>query len=228
MNQLTKLFSTLVTGDQFAKAFFIHGSYVTKEASNDNYKEYRFYKSSEFLFSYFELQDMNPDIDLIYVSTNLKESELLIKKFFQSNNIGGHFITINLVLDSVFYNEVTSTSPTAMKRILQFRPLEIIQGDDFLSEMRQLALSKKTQVDTALQDSYEMRKKYLRTSAQQKKKCVLLDLKEYRERFSMFCSFMLGEIDGGFPKNRVKLVFPKEMDLKAIVKLDECILEHLT
>lgn len=205
--------------DKNTIAFFIHGSFVTNKTSNRNYKELRVFDGDKFLFSKFELTNTNPDIDIVYVSSNVEESNRIINE--EISLFDDYFITINLMSKQEFEEDALSQDPKALKLILLYKILCVVKGTEYIESIRELVQLEENPIDRKLQNDYDFRKDFLRLHAKYDKKKVILDAGLYKEMFPLFYKFIIGELKGGFPKNRYKLVFPKPMDLKAEVNLKE-------
>ncbi len=204
---------------------FVHGSFVTKTTNDYNFRELRVFDKNKFIFSKFELIKIRPDIDVIYVSKDIRKSEKNIKKIdFPVKNF---FVTINLIGIDEFNKNVYTHSPVAIKRILLFRKLKIIKGSLFLNNTKKKLTAYFYPLDKQVQDEYDFMKKYLRLLQEYECKNFILFASDYKRLFPFYYEFIMGKLKNGFPDRRIKLVFPKSMNLKAKLDISTATTEEL-
>ncbi len=200
-------------------AFFIFGSFVTKETSPKTYKEIRVFDGSNFLFSKFNLINLYPDIDILCVSGDVKKTTSIFDR--KIIGVSGHYVTINVVSKNIFEKELFSDRPTAIKRIMLYRQLLIIKGEEYLNTLRQDVLKIETPLDVAFQQEFDFKKEYLRLFSKYNVPTVTITKDDYDRLFPNLLKFITGNLDGGFPKDRSKLVYPSPMGLKAEINLSD-------
>lgn len=211
--------------DKNILALFAFGSFVTEETSTKNYKEIRVFDKGEYILSKFNLINIFPDIDMICVSENPEETKTFFEK--EITDVFGHYVTVNVMSKDVFQKEILSEKPTAVKRIILYRKLMIIKGQEFVDTMRNEALKAESTNDSLFQDEFVFRKNYLRMFAHNNVGSFILTKEDHQKLFPNFLKFIQGQVSGGFPKDRLKLVFPEPMDLKAEVDLSELDLKNI-
>lgn len=198
-------------------ACFAFGSFVSGNTSVKNYKEIRVFDGKTFVLSKFNLTNIYPDVDIICVSENPEET----KKHFDRNitDVFGHFVTVNIISKDVFAADLFSDRPTAPKRIVLYRKLLVIKGQEYLDTMKQEVVKTERPIDKVFQEEFDFRKEYLRLFAKNNVPTVILTRADYEQLFPHMLQFINGNLDGGFPKDRIKLVYPSPMQLKAEVDL---------
>lgn len=206
--------------DPYITTFFIHGSFVTNKTSSRNYKETRVFDDGSFVLSKFELLAINPDIDIVYVSEEPDKSLEIINQ--QINEFDKYFLTINLMSKETFEADVFSSNPKALKLILIYRELTIIKGKDYIDTVKEKVKEIVRPLDAQLQEEYDFKKDYLRLFAKYNVEKFLIERKQYEELFPTFYKFITGNLKGGFPPNRHKLVYPGPMKLKAEIDIHDC------
>lgn len=178
------------------------------------------------MYSLFILRRISSDIDMLCVSNNIIDTE---KRLMQSglNTIDNKFITINLIAPEIFEREIMSDSPKAIKRIVAFKNCTILKGNRFFKKYQVTALTKISQQDILFQQEFDARKEYLRNLIVKNKDFFILNSSEYSTLFPYFVQFLKGEVDGGFPKERKKVVFPGPMRLKMALDISDGHIEYL-
>lgn len=204
---------------------FAFGSFVTKETSLKNYKEIRVFDGQDFLLSKFNLANIYPDIDMLCVSDDVeKTSELFNKNVI---DVFGHFVTVNVVSKRVFEKELFSDQPTAIKRILLYRELLIIKGNEYLQKLKTEVVKIESPTDKAFQEEFNFKKEYLRLFAKHNISTMIIAKCDYEKLFPNMLKFITGNLHAGFPEDRKKLVYPEPMGLKARVDLSSIELEDM-
>lgn len=198
---------------------FVHGSFVDGSFTNKNFRDVRVFSRNEFQCSLFHLTDIDHDIDVVCVSEAPHITNAVIR-----NQLTGHitdfFLTINIVSRRVFEDQVTSASPTAIKRIVALKECNILIGDKYFFDQRRIALSSIRQADRRFQHEFSDRKLYLRSLIANNKKIHLLSASDYSQRFPLFLEFICGRLEAGFPEERIKVVLPNDMNLKFRLDID--------
>ncbi len=222
---------TLLILDQIKKndanmiSCFVFGSFVTKETSLKNYKEIRVFDGPNFLLSKFNLANIYPDIDMLCVSSDtIKTKEIFNKKMI---DIFGHHVTVNVISQKVFESELFSNQPTAVKRILMYRELLIIKGNEYLKKLKDETMKIESPRDRAFQEEYNFKKEYMRLFAKYNVETITIYKNDYEKLFPNILKFITGDLHAGFPSERIKLVYPEPMNLKAKVDLSDIKLEEL-
>lgn len=203
--------------------FFVHGSTVHGNTTVKSYQEIRIFEGKKFLTSIFRLKEMMPDIDIVCVSKNVKKTKEIIEK--ELKNFDEYFITINLMSQEVFERDVFSDIPKALKLVVGLKEHNVILGEEYLNEVKKKASKKLKKWDKDFQKEFDFRKEFLKLHIRNDKETFMLSDYEYTRLFPLFSRFIKGEIDHGFPQEREKLVFPKSMDLKAVIDIEK---ENLT
>jgi len=198
-------------------ACFAFGSFVTEETSLKTYKEIRVFDRGAFLLSKFNLINLFPDINLICISNNPQSSAEIFNKHI--TDVFGHFVTINIVTKEVFRKEAFSHAPAAFKRILLYQKLLVIKGEEYVNLLKKEVAKIETPLDKAFEEEFGFRKDYLKLFAKHNIQSLTLDLTDYEHKFPNILKFIDGTLHGGYPKDRIKLVFPEPMHLKAEVDL---------
>lgn len=216
LSELTKISRE----DSNILCLFVHGSVVYKTVTYKNYQEIMLFEDHNFLGSVFRLQKINPDIDMVCVSADPEKTNGIILDRFKKVN--SFFLTMNIMTPDVFEREVSSESPNAIKRILAKRRLSIIKSAEYVSRFRKIAKENLSKLDINFQKEYEFRKEYLKLHIRNDKESFIMPLREYERLFPLFTKFIKGELSAGFPPNRIKLVLPKPMNLKAKLDIIDC------
>lgn len=217
--------NTIINEDSNILALFSFGSFVTNEMSWNNYKEIRVFDNGDFVLSKFNLLNIKPDIDLVCVSENPEKTREVIEKNLKE--INNHFVTINVISKGVFEEELSSQEPNAVKRIVSFRELLIIKGQSYLDHIKNENKRYVTDLDKAFQEEFDFRKNYLRLFAKNNIKTLILNKSEYEHLFPNMLQFIEGKIKAGFPKDRLKLVYPGPMNLKAEIDIAKVELKNI-
>mgnify|MGYP001557899287 CR=1 FL=1 len=228
MNYYDKTLSALneiKNGDENMLALFAFGSFVTKESVSKNYKEIRVFDGSQFVFSKFDLINIYPDIDIICVSKDIKKTANSFDE--KILDVFGHYITINLLNKEVFEKELFSDHPNAIKRILLYRELLIMKGAEYINKLKVEVKKIETRTDSIFQQEFDFRKEYLKLFAKNHVPSMMITNEEYERLFPHFLKFITGHLLGGFPEDRIKLVYPEPMDMKASINLSDTKLEKL-
>lgn len=211
--------------DENMLAFFSFGSFVTKETFWKNYKEIRVFDSGDFVLSKFNLLNINPDIDLLCVSVNPEKTKEVIDQNIKVVN--DYFVTINVVSKEIFENELSSPNPNAIKRILLYRDLLVIKGQKYIDDLKTSYKKYEAEIDSIFQNEFDFRKNYLKLFAKNDVKTLIIKKSEYERLFPNVLKFIEGKLDAGFPVNRLKLVYPGPMELKAEVDLSNIKLKDI-
>jgi hypothetical protein len=212
LNNLTKI----CKNDPDILCLFIHGSIVYKTVATKNYTEIMLLEGKTPLGSIFRLQKLNPDIDMVCISNNPEKTHDLFVEHFK--RVDNFFLTANIMSPKTFKREASSLEPTAIKRILAKRKLFVVKNWDLLSTMKKIAKKNLTKVDINFQKEYQFRKEFLKLHIRNNVDSFILSIREYERLFPLYAKFERGEIFAGFPPDRIKLVLPRPMNLKA--KLD--------
>lgn len=211
--------------DENMIACFAFGSFVTKETSLKNYKEIRVFDGQDFLLSKFNLANIYPDIDMLCVSYDIEKTSELFNK--NISDVFGHFVTVNVVSKKVFEKELFSDQPTAIKRIILYRELLIIKGNEYLQKLKAEVVKIESPTDKAFQEEFNFKKEYLRLFAKYNISTMTIAKSDYEKLFPNMLKFITGSLHAGFPEDRNKLVYPEPMELKARVDLSGVELENL-
>lgn len=217
MNSHDKLFSVLngiLRVDMEVVAIIVFGSFVTGNSMPKSYREVRVFDGPEYLSSEFTLKDIASDIDVVFVTSNPQKTASLIND--DPPLVDHKFITINVVSQEIFEKEALFTSPSALKRILLYRNLLIPHGEDYIRSLRDKVKKQETETDRIFQEEFDLRKEYLQRYARRGVQRLTLSKEEHEKLFPNFLKFIVGELHAGFPKDRIKLVYPRAMELKAI------------
>jgi len=203
------------------QSFFIHGSFVTGTTSKQAYRDERYYLHNKYLFSVIKRVDASYDVDCIAISSDPEAT----KNYFNdlAFNFDGIFLTINVITKDTFTNELLRAGTNAIRRILLFKTIDILKGEDIILEGKQ-ALKSISQQDYLENESYQQefstKKKLLTIIGEQGINEIRID----KDFFSQFCPIITKEIsegtNTGFPMNRTKVVLPKPMYLKARIDMD--------
>ncbi len=220
---------TLLALDQVKKqdenmiACFAFGSFVTEETSPKNYREIRIFDGDNFIISKFNLTNIYPDIDIICVSSDPEKTSSLFNQ--NINDVFGHFVTINVVSQKIFEQELFLNQPSAIKRILLYRELLIVKGEEYLQKIKTEVEKIASPLDLVFQKEFNFRKEYLKLFSKYSIDTIIFSKNDYEHLFPNIYQFIIGNLYGGFPEDRIKLVYPKTMNLKA--KLDISKVESL-
>lgn len=216
---------TLLVLDQIKKqddsilACFAFGSFVTEETSPKNYREIRIFDGSDFIMSKFNLTNIYPDIDIICISSNPDKTAKLFNKNF--NDVFAHFVTINIMNQEVFEREVFSREPAAIKRILLYRKLLVVKGEDYLEKIKKEVEKIESSIDLIFQKEFNFRKEYFRLFSKYDVNSVTITKNDYKHLFPNIYKYITGVLHAGFPEDRIKLIYPKSMNLKAKLDISE-------
>lgn len=216
---------TLLVLDQVKKqddsisCLFVFGSFVTEETSPKNYREVRIFDGSNFIMSKFNLTNIYPDIDIICISNNPDKTAKLFNKNF--NDVFAHFVTINIITQEVFEQEIFSREPSAIKRILLYRKLLVVKGEDYLEKIKPEVEKIEASLDIMFQKEFNFRKEYLKLFSKYDIGSVILTKNDYEYLFPNIYKFITGALHAGFPEERLKLIYPKSMNLKAKLDISE-------
>ena len=126
-------------------------------------------------------------------------------------------ILAKIVHQDTVLNEALSRSPSALKRILLYRELLILYGEDYINSLQFQVKEQETESDLIFQKEFDLRKEYLQRHAKENIRQFTLSREEHEKMFPNFLKFIVGKLQAGFPKDRIKLVYPQPMELKAIV-----------
>ncbi len=217
--------NTIKDKDDDILTLFSFGSFVTNETSWKNYKETRVFDNGDFILSKFNLENINPDIDLLCVSNNPEKTKKIIDKHIK--DVTNHFVTINVVSKEVFEKELSSSTPNAIKRIILFRELLVIKGQKYIDDLRENNKRYENRLDKVFQDEFDFRKNYLKLFAQNNVKTIIVSKMEYEKLFPNMLKFIEKGIEAGFPENRLKLVYPGPMGLKAEIDISQVELKDI-
>ena len=216
---------TLLVLDQIKKqddsivACFAFGSFVTEETSSKNYREVRIFDGTEFIMSKFNLTNIYPDIDIICISNNPEKTAKLFDKNF--NDVFAHFVTINVITQEIFEQEIFSREPSAIKRILLYRKLLVVKGEDYLEKIKPEVEKIESSIDLVFQKEFNFRKEYLRLFSKYDINSLTITKNDYEYLFPNIYKFITGILYAGFPEKRIKLIYPKSMNLKAKLDISE-------
>lgn len=220
MKDALQILDNIRRKDKNIIAVFIHGSFVSSTTSSKNYQEVRVFDGNKFLFSKFNLLNIHPDIDVIYVSRDPEQSKIIIDE--ESKNLAeGYFLTINLMTKEIFEREAVTEEPRAIKMILQYRELVVIKGKDYIEEIKLKAKDKVQLLDRQFQDEFDCRKSMLKAFAKYDRKEIVLYKEQYESFFPLFYQMLTGKLNIGFPEDRYKLVYPGPMNLKLTLDIQK-------
>lgn len=206
-------------------ALFVFGSFVSHQTSSQNYKEIRVFDHDEYLFSRFKLICVKPDIDVLCISNNPKKTEKIIRKCASLQET--YFLTINIMSKDIFEREIFSDQPKAIKLILLFRELLIIKGKEYLDSLKKQIININRPIDKIFQDEYDFRKDYQKLFAKYKIDSFSISREKHEKLFPNFLKFITGQMDCGFPDERIKVVLPKPANLKNKIDISDSNLETL-
>jgi len=214
-DKLFSIFSEILKIDKEAVATIVFGSFVSGNPLPKSYREVRIFDGSEYISSEFILKDIVSDIDMVFVTNNPQKTVSIINEIHPV--IDQNFITINVMSQKIFENEALSRSPSALKRILLYRELLILYGEDYINSLQFQVKEQETESDLIFQKEFDLRKEYLQRHAKENIRQFTLSREEHEKMFPNFLKFIVGKLQAGFPKDRIKLVYPQPMELKAIV-----------
>lgn len=214
-DKLLLIINGILKLDMGAVAVIVFGSFVRGNSLPKSYREVRVFDGSEYISSEFILKDIAPDIDIVFVTNDPQKTTFLINKAHPT--IVQKFITLNIVSQETFENEVLSQSPSALKRIMLYRELLIPHGEKYINNLRVQVKKQETESDIIFQKEFDLRKEYLQKYAKENVQQLTLSKEEHEKLFPNFLKFIIGKLHAGFPKKRIKLVYPRKMELKVIV-----------
>src|SRR3989344_5381181 len=214
-DKLLSVFSKILKIETETVAVIVFGSFVSGDSLPKAYREIRMFDGSRYISSEFILKDIDPDIDIVFVTNNPQKTASLIEETHPV--IDQKFITINIMSQKIFENEALSRSPSALKRILLYRELLILHGEDYINSLQFQVKEQETESDLIFQKEFDLRKEYLQRHAKENIRQFTLSREEHEKMFPNFLKFIVGKLQAGFPKDRIKLVYPQPMELKAIV-----------
>jgi hypothetical protein len=206
---------------------FAHGSSIGPNTHNQSIYEIRIFEKSNFRGSIFGLKRMKSDIDLIWITKDLLSSKNHIKSYLHSykNNIP---LTINIIDLTTFLSELNNPEPKALKHIFLVKKLCFLKnplsGFFYRFKYRNNINSR----DLEFIKEFAYRKKIVRHLLKKDINCeIFLKTDEQSKLFPLFTSFLKGELQHSFPKNRIKLVFPHSMGLKYCYNIENKELKEL-
>jgi len=213
----TQFLKNLISMDEEIISIIIHGSYIERKTKIINFKEIRIFNQSVFLGSIFIKQMNAPDIDVMCISKNIQKTAQIVSDHSTKwdNELS---LTMNIMSQSVFENSIFIESPSAIKRILALRPCEILEGEQYFFEQKELALNQIKDVDVNFQDEFSRRKEFIRSVDEKNIDIFTLSANQYSRKYPLFVDFISGKLNAGFPTNRIKLVLPNSVPMK--FKLD--------
>lgn len=201
---------------------FIHGSYVSARNGLvcSAYKERMYYEDGEYISSTFYLKNQPPDVDIVLIASDPCKFKSLLNDYIFKNNILqelNYFLTLNVMSEEIFMNEVTSYNPTAIKRILKYREILIFGEGSLLAVAKDEANKFITDIDKGVQDDYDSRKSLLKNKLKLGVKKFNLSRLDYLDKFPNYFEQVMIKKKAGFPEKREKIVFPRPMDLKEYI-----------
>lgn len=216
MNIISEVFKSEV------KAGFIHGSYVSANGTLicSTYRERMYYEDGEFISSTFYLKNQPPDVDIILIASDPCKLKQLLNEYIVRGNILkelNYFLTLNVMSEEIFANEVTSNNPTAIKRIMKYREILGFGNESILLKAKDEARKFITDLDKEVQDDYDARKNFLKTKLKLGIKRFNFGRLDYLDNFPNYFEQVMIKKVAGFPEKREKIVFPHPMDLKEYI-----------
>lgn len=213
MNNIDLILKHIFERDVNVLTAFVHGSFLDDSFTNRNYLDLRIYEHDAFQCSLLYLKNIDHDVDVVCVSQEPHITERTIRKRLDGR-IKGFFLTVNIVSRRVFEDQVVSTSPTAIKRIVALKECNVFVGNEYFSCQQARALACIQQIDREFQIEFANRKQYLRSLIANGNQIHLLSALDYSRMFPLFFEFICGQLEAGFPEGRLKIVLPGEMNLK--------------
>jgi hypothetical protein len=193
---------------------FAHGSSIGPNTHEKSIYEIRIFKKNNFKGSVFGFKKMQSDIDCIWITKNSISSKNHINSHLHSykNNIP---VTINIVDFETFLCELKNPAPKALKHVFLVKKLYFLKNplSGFFYRLKYRNNIKSKDLEFIKEFAY--RKRVIRYLLEKDLNCeIFLDIVEQNKLFPSFTSFLKGELQHSFPRDRIKLVFPKPMGLK--------------
>jgi len=198
-------------------ACFAFGSFVSGETSLKHYKEIRVFDGSNLVMSKFNLMNIYPDIDMLCISNNPDQTKVYLDQ--NITDVFGHYVTINVVSPKVFERELFSNQPGAIKRIVLYRKLIVVKGDEYIQKVKAEVKKIETPIDSEFQQEFNFKKEYLNLFAKYNVATFTIGREDYEKLFPNIYKFITGKLQGGFPEDRIKLVYPEVKNLKSEINL---------
>jgi hypothetical protein len=209
---------------QFA---FIHGSYVYRKESGSiacaTYCDTRVYRGECFVESRLSILHQKPDMDAIVIVGDLNEFALAFESYARENYLArrlGYFFTLNAMTEQTAFTEIVTPSPTAVKRILAFRPKILIGQNIVFDTLEAEAKRQISSIDSQFQIEYDTRKDLFRQQATAGVEEFTITRDEYRRDFPLLLESFEGTLHGNFPRDRIKIVLPYPMGIKKSLDLN--------
>jgi hypothetical protein len=128
--------------------------------------------------------------------------------------VSGHHATVHLVTKDMFEQDLFSTEPCAIKRIILYRELLTIQGSEYIRDLKKKAKEFETELDKTFQKELLFKEEYLHLFSKNDITSFRFEYTDYKSLFPNIYKFITKEFHAGFPKGRTKLVYPQSMQLK--------------
>jgi hypothetical protein len=212
--EILKAFDDIRKQDNKITCFFIHEPKNNDVKNKKHFQEKMYFSDNTFIFSKFSLIKSFHQIHSVIITEDQENTEKIITKALDHLDLP-ITVTINLLSKEIFERNVFTQYPKAMKTITVFNKLTVIKGRDYISQIIEDAqegyISK---LDKDFQRELNTKASMLESFAEYKRNSIIIYSFQYEELFPYIYESITHSEKYGFPQNRRKLVFPRDMKLK--------------